>query len=290
MASASRLADYMGRSKQRLKESKKGDKHRSQEAKDRKRKKRVRSRKIEVDHVKKEFSRTVRLINSSGKYLFQSQGYEFGRAVFLKDMISQESCQSLATHLLEDPFMWEFRKEPKRGDKDFIITGKWAQQGHGRPGIDHSYTAGKAGNFVATSSQYTNFNDPMVEAGKHLTSVLNTHRPDLKQALDELPDSEKIFGTFPLFMAAKGAAGMHSDSNDLVSFLILLSTSENCGGGLEIGGSGCVFNWKIGDGIILDSALLPHGTCNYIGDLSERIVGIWIIHKRLLRLYNISFE
>ena len=80
---------------------------------------------------------------------------------------------------------------------------------------------------------------------------------------------------------------MHRDMNDYVSVLVHLSTTPNCGGGLEIGGSKICLNWDVGDVIILDSSKLVHGTQCFVGDLNDRIVGLWIVHKTILRLYSI---
>jgi len=39
---------------------------------------------------------------------------------------------------------------------------------------------------------------------------------------------------------------MHKDSNDLVSFLFLIQSDDECGGGLEIGGTAQCFDWRVG--------------------------------------------
>jgi hypothetical protein len=81
---------------------------------------------------------------------------------------------------------------------------------------------------------------------------------------------------------------MHTDPNDLISFLFLIQMDANCGGGLEIGGTGNCIDWKVGDAILLDSAGLMHGTRNYTGDTDNRLVGIFIIHKNYLRINGIE--
>jgi hypothetical protein len=43
--------------------------------------------------------------------------------------------------------------------------------------------------------------------------------------------------------------------------------------------TGHVFCWQVGDCIILDSAKLPHGTRDYLGDSTKRMLGLLIIHK-----------
>ena len=101
-----------------------------------------------------------------------------------------------------------------------------------------------------------------------------------------LPDD--IFGDFHLFIAARGKAKMHKDRNDYLAFLFLVSAKTGQGGGLEIGGTGHSFEWKVGDAILLDSADLFHGTRQYLGDSEERVVGIFIIHKNYLIINGIE--
>jgi len=241
-------------------------------------------RNVSTDYVAKEKVDNIRYINTSGRYSFCNGQTTFGQAIFIKNLLNPEQCKSLASHLDEE-YNWEMRDDD-RGQKDYFITGRWCQQGHATPG-DHTYPAGKAGKEIAKLNRETEAHQPMAEIGKLLTPLLFKYKPNLQHLIEQLPEEEKLFGAFPLFMATTGSSKMHRDRNDLVSILILLDSSADCGGGLEIGGTGIVFNWKVGDAIILDSSLLPHGARDYKGDLEKRLVGIWIIHKPVLRVHSI---
>ncbi len=136
----------------------------------------------------------------------------------------------------------------------------------------------------------TEFHQPMILAGEHISAVLRRCRDQLVPILDNIPAGEKVFGDFPLFMATCGVARMHFDRNDVVSILVLLSSPANSGGGLELGGTSKVLNWEVGDAIILDSADLAHGTRDFVGDLDERIIGLFILHKPLCRVLGVQIE
>ena len=55
------------------------------------------------------------------------------------------------------------------------------------------------------------------------------------------------------------------------------------GGALEIAGSGLAFNIQCGDVCIMDSDALVHGSRHYTGGPEDRIVGIFILHRSVLR-------
>jgi len=171
--------------------------------------------------------------------------------------------------------------------QNIFITGRWCAQGHFRPDIDKTYLAGKAGKLDGPDG-FPEINKFVRQWGVDASLLLRKFRPDLVPALDQLPEEEKIFGDFPLFMAARGMAKMHTDINDVVSVLFVMKSEPNCGGGLEIGGSDLVFEWEVGDIIILDSADLVHGTRDYLGSIDSRIVGIFILHKSMLRISGIA--
>jgi len=257
-----------------------------------KKQKRLRHRKVVMESApKKKFSPLVRYIHSNGRYIFRNDNQIFGQAIFLTKLLSLEECQVLIRHMRgeQGSVLWEYIDDKTRGPKEFLITGRWTQQGHARPGLDHSYPAGKAGKKISLDSEYYNFNEPFSIVGERITTILQQYRPEFSRILNQLPKEEKNFGNFTFFMAAEGKAEMHKDQNDLISVLILLDTPANSGGGLEIGSSKVVFNWNIGDCIILDSSLLPHRTHNYVGEDNDRVVGIWGVHKSLLNLHEIDF-
>ena len=105
--------------------------------------------------------------------------------------------------------------------------------------------------------------------------------------LEALPVEARQFSFFPLFMATQGIACIHKDTNDVLSFLFLIK-SDGTGGELEIAGTGHCFAWKVGDAIILDSSDLAHGTCEFSGLPTERLVGLFIIHKTMLRVCGLQ--
>jgi len=182
---------------------------------------------------------------------------------------------------------WQYKRDIVRGPKYFFITGRWCAQGRFRFKKDNTYLAGEAGKYDVPDG-YPDINETIQQWGVAASQLLRRFRPDLIPVLDQIPSTEKKFGDFPLFMAARGVARMHKDFNDVVAVLFLIKSGKNCGGGLEIGGSGIVFNWEVGDAIILDSSKLAHGTRKYLGDVSKRVVGIFILHRSMLKIYNIT--
>jgi len=261
--------------------------HRATEGKKKKVQKRVRKRQFKVKYGSrdlKEPSSQPKSIIAHGKFIDGRTGYQ---AIFLKSVWSTDSMGSLSEFLLDYTDAWQFRQDHARGPKYFFITGRWCAQGHFRPGIDKTYLAGNAGKCDVPEG-FPEINLFVKQWGVEASLQLRKYRPDLIPALDLLPEDEKIFGDFPLFMAARGVAKLHTDMNDVVSVLFLMKGVPNCGGGLEIGGADIVFEWEIGDIIILDSADLVHGTREYGQDIDSRIVGIFILHKSMLRICDIE--
>jgi hypothetical protein len=127
----------------------------------------------------------------------------------------------------------------------------------------------------------TGFYDILKPFGAIASKLISYWRPDLLERLASIPSDEFYFGLFHLFVSTQGVAKMHKDRNDYVSFLFPISTDKNSGGGLEIGGTGQVYCWQVCDCIILDSAQLPHGTHDYLGDPKKLVIGI-LIHKTFL--------
>ena len=70
-----------------------------------------------------------------------------------------------------------------------------------------------------------------------VNTLLYKFQPDVCFLLD-FQKYCSVFGHFNLFMCTRGTSNMHVDRTDLLAFLFLISVDENCGGGLELGGSG----------------------------------------------------
>lgn len=203
-------------------------------------------------------------------------------AALIKNVFSSTEMDQLARFLLEgeNATAWKVHKDKTRGPKPFFITGKWIMQGNAVPGAK-IHPAGKAGKRAPEICARTHtFLLPFAE---RTAAVLRKRRPDIVGILDALPPKARSIGDFPLFMAVQGVARMHKDTNDLVSVLFLIK-SEGKGGELEIGGTRTCFDWKVGDAIILDSSKLYHGTREFTGKPLDRIVGLFIIHKSILRV------
>lgn len=117
------------------------------------------------------------------------------------------------------------------------------------------------------------------------SQMLCCWRPELVDTLEKVPQEERPFGLFHLFMTPEGASKMHNDRGDLIALLVLLSKDpSSSGGALEIGGTSYAVDWQIGEAILLDSAQLYHGSRDYCGNLGQRLVGIFIIHNAFLKL------
>ena len=65
---------------------------------------------------------------------------------------------------------------------------------------------------------------------------------------------------------------------------------ENAKGDLEIGGTSIIFSSKPGNIILLDSNLLSHGVPEYEGELSEHIIGIFVIQKSYLWMNGVQVQ
>jgi len=261
--------------------------HRSEEGKARRRARRVLKRKFNIEYGRvnqKARSTEPRSVKCNGRFVEETTGFQ---AIFVKNVWPKVSMAQLSTFLQSYPGAWQYKVDKKRGPKYFFITGRWCAQGHFRPDIDKTYLAGRAGKLDVPEG-FPEINEFVRQWGVTASALLRKFRPDLVPALDLLPEAEKIFGDFPLFMAAKGVAKMHTDINDVVSVLFVMKSEADCGGGLEIGGSNLVFDWEVGDVIILDSADLVHGTRDYLEDINSRIVGIFILHKSMLHISNIE--
>lgn len=203
---------------------------------------------------------------------------------FIKHAFPVEKMKNLARELLKNK-LWEFKADRRRGPKDFFITGRWHQQGHTRPGIDKTYPAGKAGKAPLDNRQPVE--SILDDLTRRACDLLAQYRPDIVELLGDIEnDPDFSYGFFHLFMAARGLARLHKDQNDIVSLMFLIQ-SPGSGGELEIGGTGTAIGWQVGDVVIMDTADITHGTRDFFGEDSGRIVGLFIIHKPFLRLKDI---
>jgi len=209
---------------------------------------------------------------------------EEGKKVhYIRGAFLVEDMRQLAI-ALRDAKTWEWREDRTRGNKNFFITGNWTEQGHAGPG-DSVFPAGKAGKKEAETG--IGLNIFLQSYAVVASNLLRKLRPDVVALLADLKTPSQ-FDLFHLFMSPEGTAKMHKDRNDLVAFLFLIDTDENCGGGLEIGGTDYCFNWRVGDAIILDSWALAHGTRKYLGEKKNRLLGIFVIQKPYLRVHSIE--
>jgi hypothetical protein len=208
-------------------------------------------------------------------------------AILLKSVFSLEEMATLAELLTgpEHSKAWQWREDLARGPKHFFITGFWTEQGHCRPKEDVLHRAGKAGKRPAS------IRDPLHTMlqpyGEKAAACLRRYRPDLFPLLDSLPKEVAIFSLFPLFMATLGVAQPHLDRNDLIAVLMLVK-SVGRGGALELIGLDSQLSWQVGDAIVLDSAKLVHGTRPFSGKAEDRIVGLFIVHKTVLRICGLG--
>lgn len=211
------------------------------------------------------------------------------QAILIRNVYTPSEMQGLQELLAcKHHTSWEWRNDQSRGPKSFFISGKWTVQGHARPGKDRLYLAGKAGKRPAI--QCCQVHTSLLPLAERAAALLQKHRPDLMHILESLPEEACTVFFFPLFMATLGVANIHKDQNDLISFLFLIK-SDGKGGELEIAGTGKCFSWQVGDAIILDSSALAHGTCDFFGDCPEdRMVGLFIVHKIVLRLCSVAYQ
>jgi hypothetical protein len=249
---------------------------------------------VEIDIKKKtKHAKKCYIINKS-TYLEVGERTRVYKAHFLKGFFTEDTMRELADTLFSVDY-WE-HKEDKRGERGFLFSGEWCQQAHYRYGIDHSYPAGKGGKKEA---QEPIIRDMLESLGRKASALIPKYRPDVYLTLKE-GEVERCndFGLFHLFMCPAGSASMHIDSNDYICAIFLIHVGERTkGGGLEIGGCDVCFNLRIGDIILMDSDLLWHGTRGYCGfedpllvSRSDRLIGIFIIHRPYLRLNGISKE
>ena len=164
-----------------------------------------------------------------------------------------------------------------------VILFRWTAQGHSATG-DPIHPAGRAGKDAASRAFLRELMAPLAEVASDL---LRKYRPSVVEILPPGPDD---FGIFPLFMCPAGLSKLHRDKNDMISFLFLIRAEKGKKGGLELGGLELGLKWEVGDVIIIDSQTLPHGSRDYGGDSKERMVGLFIIHKSMLRVRGVSNE
>jgi len=194
--------------------------------------------------------------------------------------------ENLARLLLDDySSAWQYIDDRARGPKKFFILGKWCQRGHHTPGIDRLYPAGAASHLPEPDVQ--RITGQLSNYASVASTFLQRFIPQYHELVTQLPADARPFADFPLFMAVKGVARMHRDGNDLVAFLFLIK-SDGDGGELELGHTGKCLHWQVGDAVLLESSKLWHGTRSFTG--GDRVVGIFIIHRVVLKLFGLLAE
>jgi len=215
-------------------------------------------------------------------------------ARFQKGCFPVSDIQTLAGLLTADEELWQFRKDTKRGPKNFFITGCWTATGHFRQFLDKTYHTGKAGKFFASGKhEVQGIENPsplLVQLSVIANKYFKLFKPKLYEAISKLaPEYKQLFefGCFHMFMAIEGDSLMHTDDKDALSFLLPIQLEERAGGQFEIGGTRTCFDWKPGDGLIIDSRQYTHGSREYEGE-AKRIIGLFIVHLEFLRFVGID--
>ena len=239
--------------------------------------------------TKKIFSEVPpRCIFSSTNMVLQ-EGDVTSRATFLKKVLPTSTLSKMALLIKDYPELFEWKKDNARGPKKFLIKGEWNAQGHSRP-TDKAYNAGVASELMLKETdKYRELEELVAQISVYANSYLRLFRPDLCCILD-VQKFRSVYGYFHLFMIPQGTAYMHNDRNDVVAFLFLISIPDDSYGGLELGGTGHYCSWKVGDCVLLDSSKVYHGTRNFIGNVNERFVGIFILHSTFLSMKSICYK
>lgn len=248
--------------------------------------------KVYVDANWKEFADVEVITGLQRKTLLRDDQANRVIAFYQPDAFDLQTMKELAEELLRSP-NWQYRDDVKRGPKYFYITGYWTATGHSRENVDKTYKAGKAGKAELTMDDYENLPNSIQMLNKlsgKLIWMLEKYKPKLFQAIQNLPTKKKedfLFNCFHLFMAPRGESKMHKDIKDAVVVMFVIKMDENCGGELEVGGADACINWKVGDAVLFDSKNYYHGSRSYDGK-SERIIGLFIIHREFLRIHGID--
>lgn len=182
------------------------------------------------------------------------------------------------------------QKDKRRSDGEdnrrYFVAGRWAAVGRSRAGIDKPHWAKPGGDI-------SNMDPELLVLLRHFgevaTGLLARYRPDIVEILRRF-SFEDVFGLFHIFFSPKGATKLHRDPNDFICFVFPVEAEDNLQGGLEIGETSVCFQAKVGDATLLDSDELLHGSREYRGDPSKRIVGIFSIQKSYLRLRGVEYQ
>jgi hypothetical protein len=232
------------------------------------------------------------LVISQNCFLDYMAGTLSFRAHFIKGYFSKEEMMKLREKLLACPeSYWETRSDG-RGERRQMYTGRWVERCK-----DKIHPAGLAGKLEA-KAQFPILRDLLQQLGEKATLLLKLKRPDIYFVLQEAGIQILDFGSFHLFMCPAGRSLSHLDSQDFISFIFLIYVKPDCGGkGLELTQANVSFPMEIGDVCLLDSDSLSHGSANFDGAENanalheeDRLVGLFIIHRRLIHLLGVNPE
>lgn len=213
------------------------------------------------------------------------------RVHYFRKCFTSQKMATLRRLMLSESKFWTEKLDPSRSLessslRSYFLAGRWTAQAHDRPGVDSIYWAGSGGSINNFESECTL---PFLEKlAAKASSKLCRFCPELCSKLDSVPYRD-VFGYFHLFMGTAGGSKMHCDRNDLISFLFMIDRSPGPSGGFELGGTDVVFKFDVGDAIILDSCAFPHGSRGDVFSMSNRLVGIFVIHKSMMRILGFNF-
>ena len=243
--------------------------------------------------VNEEDNNTPKIIGKSTFLcVFLSSGELKGKVHFLKRAITEEKCQGLAHLLRKNDAFWTVKKDHLQlptnlgNTRHYFTAGMHCAIGHTQPGRDKLYWAKPVGNIAEFFDQ--ELIGCLMEFARIASVFLQTYRPDIYKPLAGI--CSQIFNPFNIFFAVEGVVKQHTDRNDALSVIFPIQMPENAKGGLEIGGTSIIFSSKPGDIILLDSNLLSHGVPEYEGELSERIIGIFVIQKSYLQMNGVQVQ
>ena len=240
-------------------------------------------KKVTLDAVEKEKVADVcQAVNRNMFLRVRSASFVY-RCHFVKNVFSTQEMENLLNVMKRCDY-WQARDDA-RGVRETTITGMWAEQGHSTP-VYPLHPAGVGGK---SEECMETLNILLRKLAKILEPIIERKRPDVYEVLREHGLLDLGIGMFHLFMSPIGSCRMHKDKNDFLSVVVGITTPA-AGGALEIGGSGYCFNIRCGDILILDSDSLYHGSRHYSGTPEERVVGIFILHRSVLRLKNVPKE
>lgn len=89
-------------------------------------------------------------------------------------------------------------------------------------------------------------------------------------------------------MAAKGSLYSHTDLNDYISLIFVIKKVGE-GGALDLVETDVMLEFEVGNAVILDSSQVVHGSRAFAGLPEDRLIGIFIIHKPMLKVLALDF-